>query len=457
MVTRPHSPPLDPAADAAALLRRMGFGILVVLLPLAAFFSRRATVVLAPVGVSLLALSSVIEAPPRGVFRFLGELFKSPAGVAGILLLLWSALSVMWSPDRGEAGDKLFDMIQAGAVALIGVTALPERVRASNLYLTGIGVAASALLALALMATRSRDMLLNETAVFERGMTGLAVIFWPAVAWLESRRRRGLSVALGLVTALTLGVSQLWLPLGGFAVGVVIYALTFWRPVLGNRIVAWGIAGGLIAAPALVMVLSPLMQLLFAEGNPLRDGAMAWQSLILTVPGSFVIGHGLDTVLPARLSGAVPVQVPNGFPFEIWFELGAIGAGLAAVVLYFIVRGLGDRASGPAGSALLVPGMTAAVACACMLSCLGAGVAFPWWIITLAVVVITFSAITRGQFRTHRPKARWPLPVAAEKLGLHTGAKMAENPTHKDMATNLTRAVASARALTGAGFPAKGG
>ncbi len=411
MVTHTRTPPLDPAADAAALLRRLGFAILMVVLPFASFLSRRSTVVLAPVGVSLLIVSSIIEAPPRGLGRAARSWATYPAGVAGLLLIVWSGLSALWAPDQGEAFDKLFNILQATLLALLGVSLLPERVRASNLYLISIGIAASALLALALLSLRPRAALLGETAVFERGLTGLAVALWPAVAWLESRSRRGVAAALGIATAAAIIAARLWVPLAGFAAGAAIYALALWRPLPGNRAVAWGTAGILLVMPLIAILLSPAATLLLAEGHALRGAVVAWQTLILGDPGSFIVGHGLDTLLPARLDGILPAGAPQGLPFELWFELGAIGAILAAVTLYFVVRGFEGLTRGPAGSGRLVPGLLAAVASAFTLSCLGVGAAFPWWVTTLAVTVIAFSAIARGQFRTSRPKARWPAAV----------------------------------------------
>lgn len=457
MVTHTRTPPLDPAADAAALLRRLGFAILTVLLPLASFFSRRSTVVLAPVGVSLLIVSSVIEAPPRGLGRTAGTWLGRPSGALGILLLGWSAMTVFWSPDQSEAFDKLFNMLQAVLLAVLGVSLLPERVRASNLYLVSIGAAVSALVALALLATRPRLALMGEAATFERGLTGLAVAFWPALAWLESRSRRGLAAGLAVVTAAALVGARLWVPLGGFAVGAVIYGLTRWRPVQGNRLVAWGTSGILLVAPLLAVLLSPLAEMLLTENHELRGGLAAWHTLILTEPGSFVIGHGLDTLLPARLAGDIPAQTPQGLPFELWFELGAIGAILAALTLYFLVRSFEHVAKGPAGSGLLVPGLLAAVATAYALSCFGVGVAFPWWVTTLAVTVIAFSAIARGQFRTSRPKARWSgtvtLPVGgSRRADGEAGAFADKGPFAPQVRTDAGGAVQSGSAATG---PAK--
>lgn len=432
MVTHTRTPPLDPAADAAALLRRLGFAILTVLLPLASFLSRRSTVVLAPVGVSLLIVSSVIEAPPRGLRRTVAALFSRPTGIAGLLLLAWMVLSVLWAPDRDEAVDKLFNVVQASFLALLGVSLLPERVRASNLYLISIGAAVAALLAAALLATRPRLVLLGEASTFERGLTGLVIAFWPAVAWLESRSRRGLAAALALVAGGVFVAARLWVPLGAFLAGAAVYAFAVWRPRLGNRVVAWGAAGILLVAPLLAALLSPLAGLLMGEAHALHGGLAAWRTLILDQPGSFVIGRGLDTLLAARLDSTVSPDTPNGLPFELWFELGAVGAVFAGLTLYFMVRGFEELARGPAGSGLLVPGLLATVTSALVLSCLGVGVAFPWWVTTLAVTVIAFAAIARGQFRTSRPKAWWPsavtLPVGARRARPADGGDPASAP-----------------------------
>ena len=54
---------------------------------------------------------------------------------------------------------------------------------------------------------------------------------------------------------------------------------------------------------------------------------------------------------------------------------------------------------------VLGPGIMAAFASAFALGCLGVGTAQIWWLTGLLVVVLTFVAIERGQFRTTRPKA----------------------------------------------------
>ena len=81
---------------------------------------------------------------------------------------------------------------------------------------------------------------------------------------------------------------------------------------------------------------------------------------------------------------------------------------------------------GPAGSAIvasapntgraggredppLVPAIMAAFATAYTFACLGIPTAQMWWFTALALVVLVFVSIERGQFRTTRPKARLKL------------------------------------------------
>ena len=56
--TRPRSAPADAAADAAGFLRRLGFAVMVGLLPIAAVLMRHAVVGIAPVGAILFSLAA---------------------------------------------------------------------------------------------------------------------------------------------------------------------------------------------------------------------------------------------------------------------------------------------------------------------------------------------------------------------------------------------------------------
>jgi hypothetical protein len=138
--------PLDPTADAAKLFRRIGFATLALALPLAALVSRRAGVVLAPIGVGLLVAAMVME-QPLGFARSLRATLTSHAGFLLTALTGWIVLSATWSPFAGAATEKAMNIVFAVALGVMGAAALPERMRASNLNLIALGVGAASVLA----------------------------------------------------------------------------------------------------------------------------------------------------------------------------------------------------------------------------------------------------------------------------------------------------------------------
>jgi hypothetical protein len=98
-MARAPLPSIDPSQDAAALLRRLGFAILALGVPASALLSRRGTVLLVPVGVSLLVLSAVLDGKFRPVRESLVRLSGSVGSVALVLGLIWAAISLVWAPQ----------------------------------------------------------------------------------------------------------------------------------------------------------------------------------------------------------------------------------------------------------------------------------------------------------------------------------------------------------------------
>ncbi len=78
----------------ACRLRHAGTG-----LPVASVVSRRAGVVLAPVGIMLLVAAVVIESPGNFA-RHLRDIVLSRAGCSWPVLLVWIGLAATWSPFR---------------------------------------------------------------------------------------------------------------------------------------------------------------------------------------------------------------------------------------------------------------------------------------------------------------------------------------------------------------------
>ncbi|MFC5504381.1 MULTISPECIES: hypothetical protein [Hyphomicrobiales] len=387
--------PLDPAADAALLLRRIAFGTLALLLPIASLVSRRAAVVLAPIGVVLLVIAVLIEDPRDFVSRLKRSVFSLP-GLILLGLVGWAVLSLVWSPYTGSATEKAGNIVLAVALGFLGNAALPDRMRASNLNLAPLGAGTAAAFALALIvATALRHQ--DTDAGVERGISVILIMAWPALAWLLSRER-GLS-ALGL--ALVVGLLSLTRFEDGEAVAMICGAVAF-GAVSASRekasaLIAAAIAGLMLLAPILPFLLIPIAARLPDSG--LIASLATWADVVSGAPIQLVTGHGLDTVLRGRLTGALPPATPTTLLFETWYELGLVGAAAAAFCLYVAIRAAGRMPSA------LAAGGVAAFTTAFALSALGFATLQPWWLMTLTAVVLLFGAIARGQYRTDRPVA----------------------------------------------------
>ena len=397
---RPPSTTVDPALDAAALLRRIGFFGLFVVLPVAAQVSRRATVVLAPIAVVLLITASAIDQRQRAVWPSVRRLLAAPAFLAGMLVVFWSALSLVWTPFPGPASERLANLVAIVAMTLLAYLALPERMRSANLYLLPLGVGAAAIVAI--LINLVGDAMLKDNpdgdSALERGAVLLALLAWPAVAWLRSRRRDTESLVVVLLVAGALLLAPGLTALFALAVGALAFALTYWRLSLGVRITALAAAGLLVVAPLLPFLARPIGAALFGPVAPGVLALKAWQKVVTLEPVRLVTGHGLETALRGKIFGILPINAPTTMLFEFWYELGIVGAFAAAFALYGAIHRAGRDAT------VLVPCAMAAFATAFAIGGIGVGLTTLWWLTTLALAILTFVAIERGQFRSSRPK-----------------------------------------------------
>lgn len=380
------------------MLRRIGFALLFLVIPSAAFLTRRALVILAPLAVVLIVLASILDGSAKQPIQKLTDLLGSRATVAGGVLLLWACLSLVWTPFLPQASERLFNIIVMGLMALAGYLALPERMRSANLYLLPIGVGLAALVAVPLLL-KEGARLDPEGLGVERGMIVLVLLLWPAVTWLHSRGRNLEALALVLAVALGAFAATDGLPLYGMSFGALAFILATLSPALGSRLIALTMAGLLLLAPVLPFILKPLSDSLMGTSSAASLALGAWRAIILDEPLRLLTGHGLETSVRGRIFGLIPSRAPSTVLFEIWYELGLVGAMAGAILLYRAA--VGARGHRP----ILGPGIMATFATAFALGCLGIGTTQVWWFTALVMLVLIFVAIERGQFRTTRPKA----------------------------------------------------
>jgi hypothetical protein len=405
-MARLSSTTADPVAEAAGLLRRVAFATLILVVPAAGLVTRRGVVVLIPIGISLLVIASALDGRQRPLGRTARRLVASPAAVAGAIALFWCALSLVWTPFPAEASERLLSIAATIAMAALGYLALPDRMRSADLYLipVGVGLAAAVGCAVALFGlpvTRTAEVAAQN---LDRGLTVLALLVWPAASWLRSRGRHAEAFAIFVLVALAtvLGPPPNH-PAIALACGALAFGLVALSVRLGVRATAAVAAGLLALGPLLPFILRPIAQAALEPNHWLARGLRIWRSVVAAEPERLITGHGFETALRGRIEGLLPINAPNTILFELWYELGVVGAFGTAAALFAAIVACGRR------SPPLVPGMVAAFATAYAFACLGIGTAQMWWFTALALVVLVFVSIERGQFRTTRPKARLKL------------------------------------------------
>lgn len=398
--------PVDPAADAAILLSRLGLATLAILAPCAAMASRRAIFTLTPVGALLILIAAALTARAES-WRSLRRFLLSPIGVTALFLIFWSLLSLIWTPFPTEAAARYARALGATALASAAAAFLPASPRASNLYLLPFGAGFAALGAIfvafagpSLLAT----VIDGDDSTLERGVSGLVVLMWPALAALAVRERWTAAASIALLTAAAAIFANSTLALIGLAVGALAFAAAVAAPQAIARLLAAASALCLIAAPLLPLgvVYAPRTGW-FAPDGPLGDlvaSLALWRNIEINDGWRLATGHGLDTVTRGLARGLLPADIPGGILFEIWFELGVIGA-----VGYAWLMAQSFLAAGRAG-AKLAPFAVAGLATALAMAMLSLSSAQLWWVNVLGAAGVSFTHVVRGQFLTRRLTSR---------------------------------------------------
>ncbi len=381
----------DPAANAAAMLLRLGFAIFALVIPSATLMSRWVIVVLVPIGAVLIILSSLLRADSARLSdRAIARLASGP-GVACLLLVTWALVSLLWTPVRGEAVEKLFKLLGVVMLGFFAVIALPNRMRATNLHLITIGVALGATLILvgSVSALMSMPVLRFPLATPERVVIILTVMGWIGAAWLliKDRPKIALGLMILVIAAVVLGPNRA--AYGSLVASLAVLALAWNRPEAAGRLVGVAVAAFILLLP-----------LLSAFGGFFGiAGLERWWSIIASEPMRFITGRGFDAGNAARAIGLIGPDMPVSLISELWFDLGLLGALFFAIAMAwaFISAGrLGYE---------LAPATLAALAAATAFALFDRNATQTWWFNGLAVFAIVLMSVERGRYRTVRPRA----------------------------------------------------
>jgi hypothetical protein len=396
--SRPPGLSLDPTAGAAALVTRVALAILLICVPVASVATRQAVYVLVPVGAVLMLAAWLMEPTMRGP-RELRDALSSTTGLAALFLLGWTALSLTWTPFAVGPSERFVKTVTTACLFGIAIAFLPERTKTSNLYLLPIGAMAGALACVvAALAGWAPPAPPRELSVLGRSALGLVLLLWPGIAGLLIRDKQGQAIALASLSVV--GTLAGGTPLAYAA--LVFSGLTFlvaWRgEVRLPRLLAivWGAI--ILLSPLFALAVYALVPAHLIP--PVATPMLAWGAMIAKDGLRTLLGHGFDAAARGVAAGYLPFDSPHSFLFEVWFELGIVGAAAFAFVT--------GRAFLVAGSApgLMAPCLLAGLVAALVATGFGVGIAPIWWVTLLALDALVFALVWRGQFRGRRPVMR---------------------------------------------------
>lgn len=291
------------------------------------------------------------------------------AAFAGLLFVLWIAITGFWSPVPGAPKIALglgAFTVAGGALVYEAARASRTRVRRMAMLFAGAVTAAAALLLFeglsggALRAivppTDQSPLRWKDMTALARGVTFVAPLVFPAAAILFALTRSRLLALAPLLLAVVASAqfsvaSNMVALLFGLGAG----ALALWRPrpimiALGALVIA-----SLLAAP--LFTLAPADAVLNAETAILPPSwaqrVNLWKEAADRILGGcFLLGCGADYTRAWGAEGAmidvpgspIPLKAapthPHNLFLQIWLELGIFGVLTIAVALVFALRRL---------------------------------------------------------------------------------------------------------------------
>ena len=394
----------NPAADAAALLNRIGIGLLLLVVPTLLMGARHPVFVLYPVGAMVVIVAALLDPQSHAAAQVrLGLL--SPTMAAFLLFFLWSWVSLLWAPDQADAALRFGKVMGALVLGLIAVAFMPDRTRLANLNIAPIGLGLAVIIGLFLTAfwrVRGAWLHFGDDASLVRGTLGAVVLLWPALGALGLRGSWGWAALLAAFVAVLALASGVALAAFALVVGILTFALSLRRPMLAANLVAGVTALLLLTGPLLPVLADWLMP--HVAGVPglhaMLGTVAAWQPIFASEGGSLLIGHGIDAAAQSAKLGLLPSAAANGILFQLWFDLGLLGALFGAIMI-----GLGVRATARA-DARLAPFMVAGIASALTIAVAHFTLSQIWWVNVVGIAGVAIAHNLRGGYLEERPKLR---------------------------------------------------
>jgi hypothetical protein len=379
----------------------MGYVLLALAAPAGVVLHPIAIFVVFPIGVALLCFGALLD-PPADLGQRVFAALTSPIVWLGIAALAWAALSMLWTPFPVAAGQHLLKLGGWGLAVLLALCAPREHARATDLYLFPIGLVLLMATMLAVWLASRQGAPFDPSRILDGG-TVLAVMLFPAMGGLAARGRNGLArllLILAFVFAFAFGSTPTMVALFvGFA--ALSFALSDRQRTAQD--LGWAAAALIFFAPGLSVAAEAVVRWIMRVKLPTLPppySSLAEATTVVTRDTfRLITGHGFETVARGVHYGNLPPQTPHSLLFQLWYELGIVGALIAATAAWFGFRAIGRAPP------RLAPYLTAMLACNLTLATLCCDLADMTWFTALAISIIAADVATRSQYRTTRPSA----------------------------------------------------
>ncbi|NKD87459.1 O-antigen ligase family protein [Haematospirillum sp. 15-248] len=302
---------------------------------------------------------------------------------------------------------RLLLLTLCGSVIAMAMMRLDTHQR-GTLALVTLGIA-TGIGALALLDMQTAGMLsipwrktitikaLTQGSPYSRGAAFLALLLFPCAfaGWQGGWRRSSITIAFLALAVLSQHSSETAIGavlLGGTAAAVIRVLPALWR------LVPVALATGLLLMPLLAPSQNSPAYCFFVERAPsMAHRMMIWTFTTGKIQEQPLIGYGLeaervieggnDTIAMTRCHNgttlgyleAMPLHPHNG-PLHIWFDLGLVGAILAAAALFFALRRI------PPGTPRVAT--TGGAVIAFVIASLGYGLWQTWFVCALWIALL---------------------------------------------------------------------
>lgn len=284
------------------------------------------------------------------------------AGAAGLilfgLLVEWALISALWSPAPLPQDLKQFgrftglhlaqELLFSGGLIIAARALSAERARKA---LTWLGAGLLVLIAALVVESVTdawllgalQDLIGQKSKVSHwtlrtvaQGDYAVVMLFWPVSVSLWSGGRKRLAAAFAGGAILVAGLLRLDSPAAALVTSAAVFGLVIW---LGRP----AVIGALVVAVAQTLALPWLLRAWSQDGAfaALRSHLPAswaarvdiWTFASARMTEKPLFGWGLDA--SRTFKDHIPLH-PHDGPLQLWFELGAIGAVLGALIWAFI-------------------------------------------------------------------------------------------------------------------------